>query len=321
MTVLVTGGCGYVGSSVVWALYRAGKKIVVVDDMSTGNVKLLPPGIKVYEIDMAKEGALFEICSTWGVKTLIHMAAKTSVPESVSIPMRYLECNYHDTYDVVSSALDAGVKNFVFSSTAAVYGDLAAAFLRESDITQPISAYGKSKLMAEWMLDAMSRRFEDMKYTVLRYFNVSGADPEMKTGPIRGDSLFKALAVAGHTGAEFKLYGDGSALRDFVHVTDVANAHVLAADFMTKTEHFKRLTLNVGYGQGYTVNEVVDAFKRRSLLKVVQMPPRAGDLQTSAANADRIQSVLGWRPRHHLLETMVNSALEWEHEWRRINRS
>ncbi len=321
MTVLVTGGAGYIGSHVVWALYRAGEKVIVLDNLSTGDKRLLPPDVEFYDIDMTNPGIVFHLCSTRQVTDLIHMAAVTSVPDSVALPMHYIEKNFLDTVSVFENALDAGVKNIVLSSTAAVYGPNSVCPVHENAPTNPDNAYGRSKLMAEWMLDAQSKRFEELKYTVLRYFNVCGADRELHTGQIAGESLFKKAAHSVMTGEPIPVYGMGGALRDFIHVSDIASAHLLALKAMHKNEHFKRSTLNVGYGAPYRVEDVLNMFDRVSGKKIerVKMPKRAGDVLEMWADAKRIQTALGWRPQHHLLETMVSTALEWEIKWRKLN--
>lgn len=329
MMILITGGAGYVGSHVALNLIRRGAKVVILDDLSTGNIKLVPRDAQFQHACITQPGLVYEICERYKIDTLIHMAAVTSVPESIRDPLGYLHTNFNMTQQLIGNAISGGVRKFVFSSTAAVYGSSyinsgPSKIVPEAAPTAPENMYGRSKLMCEWLLEALGKDTPDLKYTILRYFNVAGADAQMQSGQISGDGLFRTAIRLAMDGQSVPVYGnqygtrDGTAVRDYTHVTDIAAAHADAMFLMSNSPHFKGVTLNLGYGEGYTVLEVIRAIERAmgKLINVVHCPPRPGDVGVMVADSSRAKSILGWRPKFALLETMARSAVEWEYNWK-----
>jgi UDP-glucose 4-epimerase len=328
MTVLVTGGAGYIGSHMVLALVDAGQDVVVLDDLSTGYDWLLPPEVKLVVGDVADAGLVAETIRAHGCDALAHFAARIVVPDSVSDPLGYYLANTVKTRALVETAVRSGVRHVIFSSTAAVYGEPATVPVPETLATNPINPYGRSKLMSEWMIEDAARA-HGFSYVILRYFNVAGADPRGRSGQSTPDAthLIKvatqaALGRRGHMdvfGTDYPT-PDGSCLRDYIQVSDLAEAHRVAL------EHLRRggesLTLNCGYGRGYSVLEVVEVVKRVSGrdFTVRLGPRRAGDPARIVASSDRIRTELGWVPRHDDLEAIVRQALAWEDQLARRNR-
>ncbi|WP_394690814.1 UDP-glucose 4-epimerase GalE [Hoeflea sp.] len=321
MTVLVTGGAGYIGSHMVWALVDANEDVVVVDRLSTGFEWAVAPEAKLIQADIADTAAMAGIIKTHGVDSIIHFAGSISVPESLADPMAYYQNNTVNSFGLVRAAIETGVRNFVFSSTAAVYGtpdnDQP---ISETAPTRPQSPYGNSKLMTETML-ADAAAVHDFRYVALRYFNVSGADPRGRTGQsTRGAiNLIKVATetAMGKRGA-IEVFGtdyptrDGTCVRDFIHVADLVAAHIDALGYLRKGGD--SLVANCGYGRGYTVNEVLESVRRVSGrdFEVRHAPRRAGDIITSVADSTRARGVLNWKPRHDDLDEIISSALAWE---------
>lgn len=328
MTVLVTGGAGYIGSHMVLALQDAGQSAVVLDDLSTGFDWLLPPEVKLVLGDVADEALVARTLRETGCDALAHFAARIVVPDSVADPLGYYLANTVKTRALIETAVKAGVKHVIFSSTAAVYGEPATVPVPEDLETSPINPYGRSKLMSEWMIQDAARA-HGFTYVILRYFNVAGADPRGRSGqstPNATHLIKVATQAALGQRSHLDVFGtdyptpDGSCLRDYIQVSDLAEAHRVALDHLRSGG--ESLTLNCGYGRGYSVLEVVDVVKRVSGrdFEVRLSPRRAGDPARIVAGADRIRERLGWTPRHDDLEGIVRQALDWEAALARRNR-
>jgi UDP-glucose 4-epimerase len=320
MTVLVTGGAGYIGSHTVLTLRDAGETVIVLDDLSTGFRSAVPADIRLLVGDVGDAALLTRTIGDYGVDEIVHFAAKLLVPESVADPLGYYLANTVKSRALFAAAVSAGVERIVFSSTAAVYGKPAENPVSEDAPTEPISPYGASKLMSEWMLRDTAAA-HGIRYVALRYFNVAGADPGLRSGQssLVATHLIKVASqvVLGKRrhldvfGADYPT-PDGSCIRDYVHVTDLADAHVGALRFLRSGGD--NLVLNCGYGRGYSVLEVVEAVKRVSGVDfpVAVGPRRPGDPPLLVARADRIRREFGWRPRFDDLATIVEHALAWE---------
>ncbi len=319
MTVLVTGGAGYIGSHMVLALQDAGQSAVVLDDLSTGFDWLLSPEVRLVLGDVADADLVGETIRRNGCDALAHFAARIVVPDSVSDPLGYYLANTVKTRALIETAVKAGVRHIIFSSTAAVYGEPATVPVPEDLETSPINPYGRSKLMSEWMIEDAARA-HGFTYVILRYFNVAGADPRGRSGqstPNATHLIKVATQAALGQRTHLEVFGtdyptpDGSCQRDYIQVSDLAEAHRVALDHLRSGG--ESLTLNCGYGRGYSVLEVVDVVKRVSGrdFEVRLSPRRAGDPARIVAAADRIRA-LGWSPRHDDLEGIVRQALDWE---------
>ncbi|RLA33816.1 MAG: UDP-glucose 4-epimerase GalE [Gammaproteobacteria bacterium] len=317
--ILVTGGAGYIGSHVVRQLGQAGESVVTLDNLSTGFEAAVTSGEFVLG-DTGDAALLERLFSEHDIDTVMHFAAHTIVPESVSDPLKYYGNNTASSRILLAACQKHGVKNVVFSSTAAVYGVLPEGKASEDTPTQPINPYGTSKLMTEWMLRDLAFA-GGPAYVALRYFNVAGCEP---TGTI-GQSTPKAtllvkVACEAAVGKRphVSVFGsdyptpDGTGLRDYIHVEDLASAHLDALTYLRAGG--KPVTLNCGYGHGYSVREVLSAVERANdaPLKVIDEPRRAGDPPELVAVADRIRSVLGWSPEFDDLDIIVKTSLAWE---------
>ncbi|MCC7257740.1 MAG: UDP-glucose 4-epimerase GalE [Gammaproteobacteria bacterium] len=317
--ILVTGGAGYIGSHVVRQLGEAGERLVVLDDLSTGFRSAVTHGTLV--VGNTGDGTLVErVLREFDVDTVMHFAAHTIVPESVTDPLKYYGNNTCASRNLLAACQRAGVAQFVFSSTAAVYGMPPGGLAAEDGPTVPINPYGSSKLMTEWMLRDLAVAGA-LRHVTLRYFNVAGADPGGRIGQsTRHATLLTKVACEAVVGKRphVAIYGtdydtpDGTGVRDYIHVEDLATAHVDALRHLR--EGGASATLNCGYGHGYSVREVIAAVERAAgrKLAVREEPRRAGDPPTLVAVADRIRTVLGWTPAHDDLDVIVCSALAWE---------
>jgi UDP-glucose 4-epimerase len=319
MSILVTGGAGYIGSHVVRQLRERNENVVVLDNLSTG-FRSAVLGTTLIAGDTGDRELVSRILREHRVETVMHFAAHTIVPESVSNPLKYYGNNTCSTRTLLQCCQDANVKHFVFSSTAAVYGIPSSGAAAEDSPTAPINPYGMSKLMSEWMLRDLGLA-SAMRYVVLRYFNVAGSDPGGRIGQstINGTLLTKvACEVAVGKRERLYIFGtdydtpDGTGVRDYIHVEDLADAHVKALDYLRKDG--SSVTLNCGYGHGYSVREVISTVDRVNgkPIKTEEKPRRAGDAPSLVAKADRIRATLGWTPRYDDLETIVRSQLQWE---------
>ena len=319
MSILVTGGAGYIGSHVVRQLGERAERVVVLDNLSTGFRSAVLHGELVIG-DTGDKDLVARLLREHGVTTVMHFAAHTIVPESVSDPLKYYGNNTCSTRSLLQCCQAAGVQHFVFSSTAAVYGIPDGGLAAEESPTQPINPYGTSKLMSEWMLRDLAAA-SSLRYIVLRYFNVAGSDPGGRIGQstINGTLLTKvACETAVGKRPQVSIFGtdfptpDGTGVRDYIHVEDLASAHVKALEYLRAGGASK--TLNCGYGHGYSVREVIAMVDRLngSPIKRVEAPRRAGDPPSLVASATKVREVLGWKPQFDDLETIVKSQLSWE---------
>ncbi len=320
MTVLVTGGAGYIGSHMVHALVEAGESVVVVDNLSTGFSDFLPGSVPLVIGDAADEDLVEGLLVRHRVESIIHFAGSIVVPDSMRDPLGYYRNNTMTTRSLLNSAVKCGVNRFIFSSTAAVYGNPDEVPVPEHAATRPTSPYGSSKLMTEIMLHDAAEA-HGMSYVVLRYFNVAGADPLGRAGlsTVGATHLLK-IAVEAATGqrAKIDVFGtdyptpDGSCIRDFIHVSDLAEAHRAALSYLRQGGG--STTLNCGYGRGYSVLETIEAVRRVSMRKlaVQHAPRRPGDIMAMVADTRRIRATLDWTPRHDDLDTIAAHALAWE---------
>lgn len=317
--ILVTGGAGYIGSHVVRQLGIAGESVITLDNLSTGYEAAVTAGELIVG-DTGDPELLERIFRAHEIDTIMHFAAHTIVPESVSDPLKYYRNNTASSRTLLEAAQRHGVRNVVFSSTAAVYGVLANGKASEQTATNPINPYGTSKLMTEWMLRDLAAA-GGPRYVALRYFNVAGCDPSGSIGQStpRATLLVKvACEVAVGRREKLAVFGtdyptpDGTGLRDYIHVEDLASAHLDALRYLRNGG--ESTTLNCGYGHGYSVREVLKAVElaNGSALNVVEGPRRAGDPPELVAIADQVRKVLGWTPKFDDLDTIVQSSLAWE---------
>jgi len=318
--ILVTGGCGYIGSHVVRQLFEAGYEVVVYDNLSTGFADALVHGEELLEGDLADTEKLDDLFAQHRFKTVLHFAAAIIAPESVTQPLKYYSNNTRNTLNLLGVCARYGVERFVFSSTAAVYGMPADGHAAETSPTAPINPYGTSKLMSEWMLRDLAAA-SSLHCAVLRYFNVAGADPEARMGQ-RTPEATHLIKVSCQTALGMRdrvaIYGtdydtpDGTGIRDYIHIEDLASAHLAALAYLQREQ--RSVTVNVGYGAGASVRDVISMVKRVSGIdfKVVEEPRRPGDPAMLVATADRIRELFGWTPRYNDLEKIVADAWRWE---------
>lgn len=323
-SILVTGGAGYIGSHVALQLRTRGERVVVLDDLSRGfRQAVLDTPLIVGKV--GDRDTVARLLKEHDVDTVMHFAAYTIVPESVAQPLKYYANNTCSTRTLLECCLEAQVRHFVFSSTAAVYGTPADGVAAESSPTVPINPYGTSKLMSEWMLASVAQA-SALRYAALRYFNVAGSDPGGRIGQATPNAtLLIKVACEAAVGkrAHVSIFGtdyptqDGTGVRDYIHVEDLATAHVDALTYLRAGG--ASTTLNVGYGHGYSVRQVLESVERISgrRLSVREEPRRAGDPAALVARADRIRSELGWRPRLNDLDTIVRTAYAWEQRLQR----
>ena len=321
LPILVTGGAGYIGSHAVLALRDAGWPAVVVDDLSNGAREVVPDDVPFYHGSIAERVLVDSIIDERGIGAIMHFAGSIVVPESVEQPLRYYANNTVATHALIGAAVDAGVKHILFSSTAAVYGAPDRVPIVETDSKQPINPYGASKLMSERMLDDCSAAYP-FNYGALRYFNVAGADPQGRSGQIgRGSTHLIKVAVEAAVGKRDRVavYGsdyptpDGTCIRDYIHVSDLAAAHVAALEWLIAHPQ-ENLVLNCGYGKGLSVLEVLDAVDRANgtPLERVMEGRRAGDPPMLVAGNARLLETLDWRPAYADIDRIVGDALAWE---------
>lgn len=320
MTVLVTGGAGYIGSHMVLELLDSGEGVVVLDNLSTGFRWAVPTSATLVVGDVGDQELVRSIVRKLGVKAIIHFAGSIIVPESVADPLGYYHNNTVKSRALLEVAVEMGIEQFIFSSTAAVYGNPSEVPVREDAELKPMSPYGSSKLMTETML-ADAAHAHDIRYVALRYFNVAGADPQGRSGQSTANAthLIKVASEAALGKRPcLEVYGtdyptdDGTCVRDYIHVTDLARAHMAALRHLRdggESEIF-----NCGYSKGFSVLEVIDAVKRVSGadFEVQNAPRRAGDPAAIVAASDKIRVRLGWRPEFNNLDTITAHALAWE---------
>jgi len=319
--VLVTGGAGYIGSHAVLALKDGGWPVAVIDNLSTGFRFAIPEGVPLYVGDIADEALLARIFAEQGTGAIMHFAGSIIVPESVENPLKYYHNNTAKSRALIAAAVAGGVGHFIFSSTAATYGEPAVSPVTEDCPREPINPYGMSKLMTEFML-ADTARAHPLNYCALRYFNVAGADPQARSGQSTAGAthLIKvaveaALGKRSHVGVFGTDYDtpDGTGVRDYIHVSDLAGAHVLALEALIG-EPGRSLTMNCGYGRGFSVLEVLDAVDRVTNMQIERRIEgrRAGDPASLVSDNRRIRATLPWEPKFADLDTIVGHALAWE---------
>ncbi|MEP7096815.1 MAG: UDP-glucose 4-epimerase GalE [Dokdonella sp.] len=318
-SVLVTGGAGYIGSHVVQQLAERGERVVVIDNLSTGFRESVL-GADLVVGNVGDYALVARVIAHHHVDAVLHFAANTVVPESVSDPLKYYGNNTCNTESLLACCAAAGVDKFIFSSTAAVYGATASGIADEDTPTQPINPYGASKLMSETMLRDHSATGA-MRHVILRYFNVAGCDQLGRIGHSTPQATLLIKVACEHAvgkRSSLSIFGtdydtpDGTGIRDYIHVEDLAAAHLRALDHLR--DGGESLTLNCGYGHGYSVREVIDAVQRAGgqPLNVIERPRRAGDTPMLIACCDRLKQQLDWAPRHDDLDFIVGTALRWE---------
>lgn len=320
MSVLVTGGAGYIGGHMVLGLLDAGEKVVVIDNLSTGFAWAVPAAATLVVGDFGDKALVSRLIAEHEIDAIAHFAAKIVVPESVSDPLGYYLNNTANARNLMECAVEGGVKSFIFSSTAAVYGETSSEPVSEETPLSPISPYGRSKLMVEWMLEDCARAYH-FRYVALRYFNVAGADPQGRHGQSALNSthlIKRGVQTALGRYPAMDVFGedyptrDGTCVRDYIQVTDLIDAHLAALAYLRKGGD--SMVCNCGYSHGATVKEVIDVVKRVSGVdfKVNFVGRRPGDPAAIVARADRVKTVLGWSPKRDNLEEIVRQALDWE---------
>ena len=321
--ILVTGGAGYIGSHAVKALGESGFEVIIIDNLSTGFKESILYG-ELYQGDLKDREFVESVFKRNQIDAVLHFAGSIIVPESVEKPHLYYQNNTENSRALIETCLKFKVKRFIFSSTAAVYGMGEGRALVESDLTSPINPYGRSKLMTEWMLEDTAKA-HDFNYIALRYFNVAGADFDGKLGqknPGATHLIKVSLQAACGKRDSMSIFGtdyeteDGTGVRDYIHVVDLANAHVEALKYLMKNSQSH--VMNCGYGRGFSVREVVEVCKQVTGVdfKVIDGPRRAGDPDLLISNPGKIREVLGWKPKHDDLKRIVESAWGWE---RKVN--
>jgi UDP-glucose 4-epimerase len=320
MSVLITGGAGYIGSHAAHALVARGEDVVILDNLSSGRRELVPASAEFVHGDISDGALLSGIFRRREIREIMHFAASISAPESVVVPLRYYENNVAASRTLIETCIQSDVKSFIYSSTAAVYGEPACNPVDETAPTRPINPYGRSKLAVEWMLEDAATA-NGLHHVILRYFNVAGVDSRGRGGqPSRNvDHLIKRTAqVALGRRDHLDIFGadyptrDGTPVRDYIHVYDLVEAHILALDYLRGGG--MSTVYNCGYGHGASVLEVVAAFERVTgkALAVRHVPRRAGDAAEVVADSTRLRSRHKWTPRYDSLDVIVRSALEWE---------
>jgi UDP-glucose 4-epimerase len=319
--ILVTGGAGYIGSHALLALKDSGWPVAVIDDLSTGTREVIPEDVPFYQGNVADRALIDRIFKERQIEAIMHFAGSIVVPESIEQPLKYYANNTLASHALISAAVQAGVKHILFSSTAATYGIPQRVPIDEEDPQEPINPYGASKLMTERMLSDSSAAY-GFNYGALRYFNVAGADPKGRTGQIgKGSTHLIKVACEAAVGKRdhIAVYGtdyptpDGTCIRDYIHVTDLADAHVAALEWLV-AHPGENLVMNCGYGKGLSVLQVLDALDRHTNqpVKRVMEGRRAGDPPELVAGNARLLAALEWRPKYADIDTIVGDALAWE---------
>ncbi len=321
MNILVTGGAGYIGSHTVLSLLDKGHKVSIIDNLITGSKKIIPKKANFYNCDIANKSKVARIIRKNNFDAVIHFAGLIKVEESLKYPKKYNFFNYLKTKVFIDTCIENELKNIIFSSTAAVYGKarIKKNFL-ELDRLKPINPYAKSKLKVEKFLIKKSKE-KKINYMILRYFNVAGADLKLRSGLIdkKSSHLIKvACEVATNKKKFLKINGknfntkDKTTIRDFIHVLDLADIHILSIDYLLKKN--KSQILNCGYGKGFSVLQILNSFNKllKKPIKYKIGPRRKGDTEKVVANCNKIKKILKWKPKYNSIEIILKSALEWE---------
>ena len=319
MAILVLGGAGYIGSHTVYELIDAGRDVVVADNLLTGFREAVHPQARFYQLDIRDKGALDTLFQAEHIEGVIHFAASSQVGESMSDPLKYYDNNLYGTMVLLKSMVEHGVDKIVFSSTAATYGEPERVPILESDKTVPTNCYGNTKLSMEQMMGWVSKA-HGLKYVALRYFNAAGAHPSGKIGEAHNPETHLIpiiLQVPNGQREHVGIFGDdyatpdGTCIRDYIHVTDLAQAHILALDYLLRGG--ANNVFNLGNGVGFSVKEVVDVARKVTGHPIPQVisPRRAGDPAQLVASSEKARTVLGWKPQYADLETIVSSAWAW----------
>lgn len=321
MTILVTGGAGYIGGHMALALQESGEEFIVLDDLSNGFARVVPNGARLVVGSTGDYETVLELIKANNVDTIIHFAATLIMPKLYNRPLEYYRINASNSRSLVQAAADGGVKHFIYSGSSAVYGNPETIPVDETCPVQPVTPYGKSKLIMEYMLEDVAA-VSDMKYVVLRYFNVAGADPMARHGQISTQTtLLVQIAVQAALGIqtrEFEIFGtdyptkDGTCVRDYLHVTDLIDAHMLTLNYLR--EQGENCKMNVGYGHGYSVRDILQTTQKVTGrdFAIKEGPRRLGDPVEVVADASLIRSKLGWTPNLDNLETIIQHAYQWE---------
>lgn len=319
-TVLITGGAGYIGSHAVYAFLESGYEVVVLDNLDTGVQHVLPKEVPFYKGDISDIDLIRSLLQDHRCRAAVHFAGSIVVPESVTNPLLYYHNNTVKSHALVKLAVECELAAFLFSSTAAVYGMGGAEPLKESDPLDPINPYGRSKLATEWVVRDTAAA-HGLATGILRYFNVAGADPQQRTGQCSPNAthLIKVAAEAGcGKRPGLAIYGtdydtpDGTCIRDYIHVSDLAQAHVATLTHLLR--HQSSVTFNCGYSQGYSVREVIETVQKHApqAFEVTEAPRRAGDPPSLIADCSLLKQTVGWVPEYNDLDTIIKSALDWE---------
>jgi len=320
MKILLTGGAGYIGSHTAWEAIDSGIEVVILDNLSTGICENCPPKAKFYEGSVGDAALLDQIFSKEDFDAIIHFAGSIVVPESVENPVLYYQNNVSNSIVLIDTCVRHNVKDFIFSSTAAVYGAPESDTVYEDTPTSPINPYGWSKLMIEQVLRDVSAA-HDLNVGILRYFNVAGGDPKGRTGQSTPDATHLIKVAAQHAVGlcdQIYIFGedyptpDGTCIRDYIHVTDLARAHLSVLSAIEKRG--ESLTLNCGIGDGFSVKEVLETVEKAAgkKLNIISAPKRAGDPPCLVSNAERLREVTDWEPQYADLEEMARTAIMWE---------
>ena len=328
MTILVTGGAGYIGSHMTYSLIDSNQSVEVLDDLSTGFEWAVPSNVTLHRGSVGDRELLDQIFHRNKIESVIHFAASIVVPESVANPIKYFQNNTANALTLIEACIRHNVKKFIFSSTAAVYGTPNSIPVREDFTLNPISPYGLSKMMTERILTDVSK-VSELKFISLRYFNVAGADPQLRTGQsTRKSTTLVKLACEAALGKrdQLSIFGtdfqtpDGTCIRDYIHVSDLIQAHEKALQRLN--EGGQSAIYNCGYGTGFSVREVIDSIKRISGcdFRVIEENRRAGDMAEMVADSTLIQSELGWQPQYKELDKIVSHALNWEEKFNKNTR-
>ncbi|OAN55038.1 UDP-glucose 4-epimerase GalE [Magnetospirillum moscoviense] len=325
--ILVTGGAGYIGSHVCQVLCDAGRQVVVLDDLSRGHRRQIPPGVTFVQGDIADDALVGQLIASHGIGWVMHFAGRILVPDSMRDPVDYYTTNVAKSLSLIATCARAGIRGFVFSSTAAVYGTPAQLPVTEDTPCRPMSPYGHSKLMIEQMLADIGQ-VSAMRFVCLRYFNVAGADPQGRRGQ-REDETTHLIRVACQAAvgrrAFLEVFGDdydtpdGTCIRDFIHVCDLAGVHYAALGYLDSGG--KSTVINCGYGHGYSIREVIAAVERVTgrPLPVRQGGRRDGDIPAMVAAVGRMRALLDWSPRYDDLDQIIRTALAWEESLNRTD--